>query len=282
MTYPAVIYTDLDGTLLDHHDYSATAALPLLAELKQRCIKVVPATSKTFSEVVELRRELDLDGPFIVENGAAVFVPATMNLRCPIGSKLEGDFWSREFGVSRQVLEDVLDALDMGSKYQFKSLTRMSVDEISKLTGLSPSASAAAKDRRYSETIDWRDTPERLIEFSNTLTDIGFSVSRGGRFIHLMGPNDKSIAMKWLHGRLRKEIDVDMVSIAAGDAPNDKAMLEAADYALLMPSATGIELHLSRESNTWHSRSSGPGGWADSIGQILAELSPTTKDSLYG
>jgi len=88
MTYPDVIYTDLDGTLFDHHDYSATAALPLLAELKQRCITVVPATSKTFSEVVELRRELDLDDPFIVENGAAVFVPATMNLRCPIGSKL--------------------------------------------------------------------------------------------------------------------------------------------------------------------------------------------------
>ena len=88
--------------------------------------------------------------------------------------------------------------------------------------------------------------------------------------------------MKWLHGRLRKEIDADMVSIAAGDAPNDKAMLEAADYALLMPSATGIEVDLSRKSNIWHSSSSGPEGWADSIKQILAELSPSTKESLYG
>ena len=97
-----------------------------------------------------------------------------------------------------------------------------------------------------------------------------------------MGPNDKSIAMQWLHGKFRKEIDADMVSIAAGDAPNDKAMLEAADYALLMPSATGLKFQLSREANVWHSMSSGPGGWADSINQILAELLPTTKDSLYG
>jgi len=51
---------------------------------------------------------------------------------------------------------------------------------------------------------------------------------------------------------------------------------------LLMPSATGIEVHLSRGSNSWHSTSSGPGGWADSINQILDELSPTTKDCLYG
>ena len=102
-----------------------------------------------------------------------------MNSRCPIGSKLEGGFWSREFGVSRQVLEDVPDALDMGSKYQFKSLTQMSVDEVSELTGLSPSASARLEIVATQKQLIGA-TPERLAEFSTTLTDIGFSVSRGG------------------------------------------------------------------------------------------------------
>lgn len=281
MTPSVVIYTDLDGTLLDHHDYSAHSALPVLDMLKERNIPIVPATSKTFAEVIEVRRELNLAGPFIVENGAAVFVPSDMNLRCPIGSKLEGGFWSREFGVKRQVLEDVLEALDMSSKHHFKSLTQMSTDEISELTGLSPAAAARARDRYYSETIDWRDSAESLAVFSKTLVDIGFTVSRGGRFIHLMGPNDKSIAMQWLHSKFKKEVDAEILSIAAGDAPNDLGMLEAADHALIMPSAAGLTLSLRKKSNVWRSQTEAPDGWAESIARIVADL-PLTQDSAHG
>ena len=42
-----VIYTDLDGSLLDHYTYEATEALPLLRQLEQLGTPVIPCTSKT-------------------------------------------------------------------------------------------------------------------------------------------------------------------------------------------------------------------------------------------
>lgn len=51
MTLPAdtqfLVFTDLDGSLLDHHNYSYVNALPQLASLEQLGIPVIPATSKT-------------------------------------------------------------------------------------------------------------------------------------------------------------------------------------------------------------------------------------------
>ena len=42
-----LIFTDLDGSLLDHHSYSFAPAVPLLAELDALGIPVIPITGKT-------------------------------------------------------------------------------------------------------------------------------------------------------------------------------------------------------------------------------------------
>ena len=67
-----LIFSDLDGTLLDHHTYSFAPALSMLQKLRSANIPVIPNTSKTFAELTELTQQIGLDGPFIVENGAAV------------------------------------------------------------------------------------------------------------------------------------------------------------------------------------------------------------------
>jgi len=70
-----VIFTDLDGTLLDAETYSYEAARPALAMLKKRQIPVVLCTSKTRAETEAIARRLGLKHPFIVENGGAIFIP---------------------------------------------------------------------------------------------------------------------------------------------------------------------------------------------------------------
>ncbi len=74
-TANTLIFTDMDGTLLDHHTYSFEAAKPTLTSLAERNIPVIPTTSKTFVELLELRETIGLTGPFIVENGAAAYIP---------------------------------------------------------------------------------------------------------------------------------------------------------------------------------------------------------------
>ena len=62
-----MVFTDLDGTLLDHHDYSFSAALATLEKLKTHQIPVIATTSKTVQEVIHLYEAMAINGPFIVE-----------------------------------------------------------------------------------------------------------------------------------------------------------------------------------------------------------------------
>ena len=72
---PLVVFTDLDGTLLDHGTYSFEPARPGLEALLEAGIPLVFCTSKTRLETERWRRALANVHPFIVENGGAVYVP---------------------------------------------------------------------------------------------------------------------------------------------------------------------------------------------------------------
>ena len=50
-----VVFSDLDGTLLDHSTYSWKAAAPALAALRDRGIPLILASSKTSAEIAESR-----------------------------------------------------------------------------------------------------------------------------------------------------------------------------------------------------------------------------------
>ena len=70
-----IIFTDLDGTLLNHDDYSYKNAIPSLEKIKKKNIPLIIVTSKTKKEVEQLQKEIGIKEPFIVENGAAIFFP---------------------------------------------------------------------------------------------------------------------------------------------------------------------------------------------------------------
>ena len=75
MTRPisGVVFTDLDGTLLDFHTYlPSPAAVALLRELDEMWIQVIPVSSKTSAEIRPLMAELGLAGPAVAEGGPVI------------------------------------------------------------------------------------------------------------------------------------------------------------------------------------------------------------------
>lgn len=70
-----IVYTDLDGSLLDSTTYSYEAATPALTVLRKLGVPLVLVSSKTRAEMEPLRQRLAHHDPFIVENGGAVFIP---------------------------------------------------------------------------------------------------------------------------------------------------------------------------------------------------------------
>lgn len=265
-----LVFTDLDGTLLDHDSYSYAPAADMLGILAAREIPLVPATSKTRAELGPLREELENRHPFIVENGAAVFVPADYFAAMPDGAVDWGENWVFEIGQPRQHWLALLAELESIFSGEFQYFHRAGTEGIAAMTGLPPEAAALANQRDYSEPVKWLGQESRKQDFIEALESRGASVTPGGRFLSVSGHADKGQALVWLRAAFRQAWgDIGIEDLAAGDSPNDRAMLEQAGTALVVRSRHHRYPRLARTGPTIYSRRYGPEGWAEGIARWL-------------
>ncbi len=69
-----VIFSDLDGTLLDAVRYSFNDALPALSLIQAHGVPLVLCSSKTRAEIEACRQRMHNFHPFITENGGGIFI----------------------------------------------------------------------------------------------------------------------------------------------------------------------------------------------------------------
>ncbi|NIB39968.1 HAD-IIB family hydrolase [Pseudomaricurvus alkylphenolicus] len=268
-----MVFTDLDGTLLDHHSYSYEPALPMLERLQAAGVPVVFCTSKTRAEVEHLRKHIGNHSPFIVENGAAVFIPAEQLSATPQGARLVNDYWVRDFCPPRQHWLTLIEEVKPQFGGLFEHFAAMGDARVAELTGLNLVEAGRARAREYGEPLRWLGTDEELTAFSEWFGSRGARVLRGGRFVHLAGESDKGQALRWLTEQWRqREPDMPVVSIAAGDSHNDVAMLEAADYAVVVRSPVQEPPVLRGAGNSVVSHKCGPEGWSEGVEHWLRHL----------
>jgi mannosyl-3-phosphoglycerate phosphatase family protein len=261
-----VIFTDLDGTLLDHEDYSFAAAESMLVRLAANQINVIPNTSKTRAEVMVLREKMNLTGPFIVENGAAVYLPINFFPELPEGIEESGDYLRFAFASPRAKWLDLLQSVTPKFSGLFRHFATMTVDQICESTGLNYAEAQLAQQREFGEPIEWLGNIEQKKRFIQALTDLGANPVEGGRFIHLKDECDKAHAMNWLMKQLiHQEQSKHWVSIALGDGQNDVAMLEEADYAVLIASPVNPLPQIKTRKNVITSKFTGPAGWSECL-----------------
>jgi mannosyl-3-phosphoglycerate phosphatase len=79
-----LIFTALEGALVDSHTGSFSEAEEALSELDRRKIAVILLTSRARAEIEPLRRKLGHNHPFITEAGGGIFFPdGYFNSRLP-------------------------------------------------------------------------------------------------------------------------------------------------------------------------------------------------------
>ena len=268
----ALLFTDLDGSLLDHYDYNYRAAVPSLKMLEAQSVPVIPASSKTRAEIENLRRELDNTHPFIAENGAATFIPEGYFPHQPAGTKKRDGYWVREMSEPRSHWLHILAGLEDQFKGDFDYFFRTGTAGIARITGLGELEAAMANQREYSEPVQWLGTSENKRKFVQSLEMAGASVLQGGRFLAVSGDCDKGRALAWLRSVYRdqsmNEYDHDL---AVGDSDNDVAMLLAAKTALLIRSPVHDFPDLGQKKSTIYSRACGPQGWAEGVALWLQQ-----------
>lgn len=269
-----LVFTDLDGSLLDHHTYSYAAALPVLSLLEREHTPVIFCSSKTRQEIEELRTALGNTHPFIVENGAAVLVPQGYFSRLPPGLSLRDGYHVHETGGKRSHWQDLLARLQADYADEFQSFQEMGGQGVAEATGLPLAQALRASHREYSEPVNWLGTAERKSSFVTELESMGAQVLQGGRFLSVSGECDKGRALDWLRQLYEMQAGDPVQTthdLAVGDSDNDLAMLLAAETALLVRSPVHEFPALERDDRrVIRTVETGPKGWAEGVQQWLS------------
>ena len=264
-----LIFTDLDGTLIDHDTYDFKEAEPVLNRLKSESIPVILCSSKTRAEIEVYRQRMGLSDPFVSENGGAIFLPAhDLDLRGI--SFIEKDSYKVvELGVAYAHLCSFWRDMKNSRDLPVRGFSEMTIEEIIGHTNLPPEEAELAAKREYSEPFVFSGTPAQFESLRNDAQEKGFRITRGGRFYHLIGPNDKGRAVQILtqiYGNTCPDKKVRTVGL--GDSANDLPMLHQVDVPIVIRRKTG-EWEPVERIDVAYTEKSGPRGWAEAIQAIL-------------
>lgn len=257
-----LVFTDLDGTLLDHHTYSFEAASTMLAHLKEAKIPLLIVSSKTRPEIMQLQQALEINDPFIVENGAGIFIPPGSSL------KINGQEEWHTINLAKTYAQTRLFITSMQKNFNIRGFGDMELDEVIQLTGLDEDGARMAMQRDFTEPFII-DDPERIPELTQQAHASGLDIVKGGRFYHVITfHQDKANAVGQLTHLYAQQYKQRPEVIALGDSENDFTMLRAADQAILIPKATGEYADLSIPHLIKASHP-GPRGWNQALGSYL-------------
>ena len=260
-----IIFTDLDGTLLGHESYLYDAARPALALIKDMGIPLVLVTSKTRAEVEAWRELFDNHDPFIVENGGALYMPRNyfpFRLRAPA---YRDEYAVIEFGSPYDELVETLRAASSESQCRVIGFHDMSIQEVSRRCGVSMDLAVLAKRREYDEPFEILDPDaDQLLKCIESRKK---QWTRGGRFYHILGPNDKSHCVRLLTHFYQRAFGA-VTTVGLGDCPNDARFLKAVDIPIVIKSAESSRL-LARVPGARQPDLPGPEGWNCAVMEIL-------------
>ena len=265
-----IIFSDLDGTLLDHDSYSFKPALDALGRVKEMGIPLVLCSSKTKPEMLLWQERLGISGPFIAENGGGIYLPerydSAVSRFTRDDSFLEEGFVviKNEIGIAQ--LQDAFTRVRHSLSAAIKSFSDMSIDEVVKLTSLSKDDASLAMKRSFTEPFIISDKDlDRREEIISAFADMGLKVVRGGRFYHLMGKCDKGLATKKVIQVFSKGHAESISSLGLGDSENDAAMLFAVDRAVLVKRHDGSWFDGPETETFLKVEGVGPAGWNEAV-----------------
>lgn len=267
-----VIFTDLDGTLLDHHTYSWAAAGEALAELQRRRVPLAFVTSKTRAEVEVLQRKMGWIQPFITENGGGIFLPHGYFPQHIEGATRIGRYHCIALARPYAEIVEELEAIAEEAEASIVGFHHMSAREIAQNTGLPPKDAELAQQREFDEPFFFAGTGEdRIQRFVHEAKRRGIEITRGGRFWHAFSGSDKGKAVQKLMKLYRKALHSRQRSVGLGDSANDLPMLAVVDapIAVQKPNGGYDREILKKLPRIVRAPAPGPEGWNAAVLQIL-------------
>jgi len=266
----SILFTDLDGSLLDPQSYSYEGSQEAIRWLKERQIPIVFCSAKTRAEQEVYRKALGISDPFIVEEGGAILIP-----RGYFPFSLQPQRWIDEYavvelGLPYKQIRAVLARLKGEFRGEIKTFGDLRAEEIAHDSGLSLEMARLAQQREYTETLKFEGLEEEVRRFLRRVEEKGLSWSRGERYYRVRGKADKGEATRVLLDLFKKAFG-QVRSIAIGNSLSDEPMLRVVDCPILLQEPDGGWASVDI-SGLHRLEGFGPAGWTRAIKALASKL----------
>ncbi|MDD5405152.1 MAG: HAD-IIB family hydrolase, partial [Sulfuricella sp.] len=277
MSEQTVIFTDLDGTLLDAARYSFADALPALNVIQARDIPLVLCSSKTRAEIEACRQRMRNHHPFVSENGGGIFIPQGYFSTAFEAATSDG-YRLITLGMPYAEVRSHFVLLRERLAARVRGFGDMTVEEVAELTGLSRDDAMLARQRDFDEPFIFDGAPDE--RFLQAIEDAGLRWTEG-RLFHIMGNHDKGRAVERLKTLYAREHGA-ITSIGLGDSLNDLPMLQAVDRPVLIRHEDGRFDSRIALTGLVKTQSPGPAGWNEAVLQLLRSSDESPRTILSG
>ena len=260
--FKVLIFTDLDGTLLDRDTFKFDEIKQYLKKLLSKGIFIIPNTSKTEKEILKFNHELGSSLPYIAENGAVISGLDLLNSTLPNELIL-----SREKG---DLLNIFKNSVPLNLQHKCRWLSEMNKKKQSLIFGLENEKLKLALDRKYTIPFLFEGNKNEKKELYKIVKKKGLALQEGGRVINLTDKINKAKALK-VFVRFFKKNNKNVKTIAVGDNYNDLDMLKISDFPCLVfnDKFTLDQIPINDLITT---NKPSPEGWADVIKIALVKI----------
>ena len=257
-----LIFTDLDGSLLDRDTFKFDEIKDYLKKLLSKGIFIIPNTSKTEKEILEFNNELGSNLPYISENGAAINGLDLLNSNLPKELILSRD--------KNNLINIFKKSVPENLQNKCKWLSEMDKKKQSLIFGLEDDKLKMALDRKYTIPFLFEGNKSERNELSKIVKNKGLALQEGGRVINLTDKVNKAKALQ-VFVRFFKKNNKNVKTIAVGDNYNDLDMLKTSEFPCLVfnDKFTLDEIPI---KNLITTNKPSPEGWADVIKKALVKV----------
>lgn len=266
-----VVFTDIDGTLIDLISGKYGESDKLIYTLRENNVPIVLCSAKTLAEQNKIRDDLGLMDPFIVENGGAIIIPKNyFDFQFDIEQtriKEEQGYIIIELGESTREIRTKLAEIKKKLKIEFKGVADVSIEELSRLATMPIDYAKRMSEREYGETI-LQIKKSDIPTFTTSIEKMGIKVIHGGRFFDVIMGTDKGKAVSILINLFRKKYRNQIKFFGVGDSANDASMLKLMDVPMVVqkPDSSWSELEI---KNVIRLKGIGPEGWKSAFDKIM-------------
>lgn len=239
---PTLIFTDLDGALLDHETYSFEKAESALSLARETKTPVIPVTSKTYDEVAMLQKELLLPpAPVIVEGGGASYIPEGIFSVDQIKAATQGlRVFSENGFVVVEYAKPVTDTIQLVQQAAevagivIRLNSDLTPEQFAEETGLTLEKAHAALNRKYQIGFKAADHDKnQAATFQQYIAEAGATLSAGGRYSAVTWGGSKRQAVRDIAALYAGTYGIP-TTIGLGDAPADLEFITECDHGYLV------------------------------------------------